>query len=129
MLLLLLLLILLLRLLLLLLLQLINSLGGLPHSVFAVDLVSISPISICNSGDAMAQVRKSWIFTVKVLFRSQDNSCVIFGGHSRNGTGSSLSTSTFLCHCYPTKAPYPYIIHLPPILHTHTHNLSKYQCL
>jgi hypothetical protein len=68
----------------------------------------------------MAQVRNSWIFTVKTLFRSQGNSCVIFGGHSSNGTGSSLSTSTFLCHCHPTKAPYSYIIHLPPILHTHT---------
>jgi hypothetical protein len=81
---------------------------------------------------SMAQVRNSWILTVKALFRSQASSCVIFGGHSSNGTVSSLSTSTFPCQYHPTKAPYTYhIIHLVSILPTHTilanSRVSKYK--
>jgi hypothetical protein len=97
--------------------QMINSLSGMPHSVFAVD--SQSPH--CQSRSATVE-EVPWFMRVtagpspvKTLAQFHDSSCMNYGGHSSNGTGSFISTSSFPCQYHPTKAPYPYFIHVPPI--------------
>jgi len=55
---------------------------------------------------AMAQSISRPSVTTDARVRFQTSTCEIFGGDNGTRTPSSLNTSTVLCRCHSTNAPY-----------------------
>jgi hypothetical protein len=57
-------------------------------------------------GCAMGQAVSYWSITAEAQVQSQASPDGICGAQSGSGTGFSLSSLVFPCHCYSTSTPY-----------------------
>jgi hypothetical protein len=80
----------------------------------------------------MAQAVSCWSLTVEAQVQSQASPDWICGAQSGIGTGISLSTVVFSCHCYSTNTPYwhPFLYHQQCIILAHDSAVkTKHFCL